>query len=110
MNIEYRTKWTVENGIAVIRQLQNTAHLCGYHLALAGGILNRGYSAKDLDIMVLPMGSLGQKWETFKIEIEQTLNITVDNLSDSYPDETAAGRAVYVAMNHPNGRIDFLRY
>lgn len=28
----------------------------GYYLAMGGGIINRGFSDKDLDLIILPMG------------------------------------------------------
>ncbi len=49
--------WTLEEGLAFIRDLQPKAWANGYHLALAGGVLNRGESFKDLDIIVMGMSN-----------------------------------------------------
>lgn len=46
--------WTMEQGLVVVRTLQPLAQLFGYHIALGGGVLNRGASDKDLDLYFLP--------------------------------------------------------
>lgn len=47
--------WTLDEAVKLIRNLQPKAHKLGYHLALAGGVLNNGTSDKDLDILAVPM-------------------------------------------------------
>lgn len=47
--------WTMEDGVTLIRDLQTKALHKGYHLALGGGVLNRGFSYNDLDIVALPL-------------------------------------------------------
>ena len=47
--------WTLEEGLAVIRTIQPYIHTLGYHVALAGGVLNIGHSLKDLDLVFLPL-------------------------------------------------------
>lgn len=53
--------WTFENAIRVIRALQPATREFNYHLALGGGVLNKSYSNKDLDLYFLPMGGFGSK-------------------------------------------------
>lgn len=48
-------KWTIEEGLTLIRGLQPQAKTFGYHIALGGGVLNKGVSEKDLDLYFLPM-------------------------------------------------------
>ena len=48
-------RWTLEEGLELIRTIQTKALHKGYHLALGGGVLNRGWSLNDLDIIALPM-------------------------------------------------------
>lgn len=48
--------WTIETGINFVRSLQDVSRKYGYHVALGGGVLNRGYSEHDLDVYFLPMG------------------------------------------------------
>jgi hypothetical protein len=46
--------WTLDEALAFIRQFQQDAMNHGFYLALAGGVLNNGYSAKDLDLVAVP--------------------------------------------------------
>jgi hypothetical protein len=47
--------WGLSDALDVIRPLQFKALQYGYHLALGGGVLNKGMSSNDLDIIVLPL-------------------------------------------------------
>ncbi len=47
--------WILEDGLRTIRAIQADLKPLGYHAALAGGVLNLGYSFKDLDIVFLPL-------------------------------------------------------
>ena len=47
--------WTLAEGLDVVRQLQPVTWEFGYHLALGGGVVNRGSSTKDLDLYFLPL-------------------------------------------------------
>ena len=42
--------WTFNQAIEVARELEPLAIRCGYHTAIGGGVVQRGWSAKDLDI------------------------------------------------------------
>lgn len=48
-------KWTLEEALMLIRGLQPETRKFGYHLCLGGGVLNKGFSDKDLDLYFLPM-------------------------------------------------------
>lgn len=48
-------RWTIEEGLTLIRGLQPQAKAYGYHIALGGGVLNKGTSEKDLDLYFLPL-------------------------------------------------------
>lgn len=45
--------WTLEAGLALVRTLEK-ALAPNYHAALGGGVLHRGESNHDLDIIILP--------------------------------------------------------
>lgn len=47
-------KWDLITGIALARKLELLAIPINCHIALGGGVLQRGYSYKDLDIFVYP--------------------------------------------------------
>lgn len=46
--------WRLPDALEVIRTLQPEAMSCGYALSLGGGVLNAGFSWKDLDIVAVP--------------------------------------------------------
>lgn len=46
--------WTLADALTVVRTLQPQLHARWWHVALGGGVLNRGSSAKDLDLYFLP--------------------------------------------------------
>ena len=48
---------TLEDALEIIRYMQPLAKECNYYLALAGGVLNKGYSRNDLDIIAVPATS-----------------------------------------------------
>ena len=47
--------WNLEDGLKLVRALQPETRRFGYHLALGGGVLNRGESKKDIDLYFLPL-------------------------------------------------------
>lgn len=49
------TRWTLEDALTVIRPLQAEIKKFHYHLCLGGGVLNKGYSEKDLDLYFMPL-------------------------------------------------------
>ena len=79
-----RAAWYLEEALQIIRMLQPSARSCGYHLALAGGVLNTGSSSNDLDIIVLPLGHGLSKESTFIKYLTFTMHHKV-NYSHAYP-------------------------
>lgn len=49
-----RVIWTLRQGIKLVRKLQPALHARHYHVALGGGVLNKGWSVKDLDLYFMP--------------------------------------------------------
>jgi len=47
--------WALDLALKVIRLIQPKIRNFGYHCALGGGVLNKGYSTKDLDLYMLPL-------------------------------------------------------
>jgi hypothetical protein len=45
-------RWTLEQGVEFIRKLEPVVESLGYHVGLTGGVLYRGNSTKDLDVIV----------------------------------------------------------
>lgn len=89
-------EWTLTEGVELIRAAQPFARHAGYHLGIAGGVLNKGYSNHDLDIVVMPLNSneharsLEGLWRAFRI-----LGCSEDffEVTARYPQEH--GRVIY---------------
>lgn len=61
LDAERSPTWTLASGLKLIRAIQPEVRKVGYHIALGGGVLNKGLSYKDLDIYCLPMMSGGRQ-------------------------------------------------
>jgi len=46
--------WKIDEALKLIRDIQPHARMNDYNLALAGGVLDKGFSDNDLDIIVIP--------------------------------------------------------
>ena len=46
--------WTLEEGLVLIRTIQPLMRGRKWHVALGGGVLTNGLSAKDIDLYVMP--------------------------------------------------------
>lgn len=77
--------WTLDSALPVIRELQFKALQCGYHLALGGGVLNKGQSFNDLDIYALTMDNTPQHKKKFLEIAEQYLGPFSSLLPPSVP-------------------------
>jgi len=51
--------WTLEQGVAFCRKVEDLLVPAGFHCALGGGVLQKGESFKDLDVFVYPHKSDG---------------------------------------------------
>lgn len=47
--------WTLEEAVPLLKELREVTTKVGFAVALAGSILYRGTSTKDLDIVVFPL-------------------------------------------------------
>lgn len=50
-------KWTLDEALVLCRRIQEAVVTTGYHVALGGGVLLRGYSHKDVDVFLYPNDS-----------------------------------------------------
>lgn len=46
--------WTLDDAVTLIRSVQPAVMQAGYYMALAGGVLNKGTSLTDLDLVIVP--------------------------------------------------------
>jgi hypothetical protein len=46
--------WTLEQGLAYIRPLEQQCFNMGFNIGLMGSVIHKGWSGKDLDIVAVP--------------------------------------------------------
>jgi hypothetical protein len=46
--------WSLDNALELVREIQPQLHARKYHVAMGGGVLNKGFSEKDLDLYIFP--------------------------------------------------------
>lgn len=105
------TPWYLEEGVKMIRDMQERAWSKGFHLNLGGGVLNKGYSRSDLDILVMyglyeesydRLGLVNEFKYHYDLRLEDTVEkcdvITVYKLRENNP----LGRRIdLVFLNNP---------
>lgn len=99
--------WTLEEGIAFARELEKYMD-DWFHTALAGSVLHKGESFKDVDIIVYPHNTqtfmepetvVKQRLEKFGLEFDhQRIG------GDEYPDK----KLVYIYKTKEGKRVDIL--
>ena len=60
----FRSDWTLEDGLDMARQLRRVAAGYGWHVAIGGGVVHRGWSNKDLDLVMFPHDSTRETFNT----------------------------------------------
>lgn len=104
MNIEQmKPMWTIEEALDLIRPMQGLALYENFNLGLAGGVLDRGDSYKDLDIICLPRSRKTANRESFIEEMKSVLlskgifDIKVDSFDDGagWSGEILDGRIIW---------------
>jgi hypothetical protein len=54
--------WDIDAGLLLVRTIQQDIRKFGFHVAIGGGVVNNGFSEKDLDLYFLPMGGFTANW------------------------------------------------
>lgn len=65
----YPKQWTLAQAIDFVRQLDKLIRPVGYFAGIAGGVLIRGSSEKDLDVMIMPLNKdpIGKFNDLYKV-------------------------------------------
>lgn len=83
--VQAKDAWTLDEAVKLIRQMQPLAFECGYHLNLGGGVLNKGFSNKDLDILAM-FGSFESELKTNQlVEIFKNYGFSVTYVAKEFP-------------------------
>jgi hypothetical protein len=73
MKIEPQLQWTLDQAIDLVRQLELKLKRVynHYHVALGGSVLHKGFSNKDLDIIIYPHKTTHQGINWMKSALRQ---------------------------------------
>lgn len=69
--------WTIEEGLEFVRRLQPGAAERGFNLSLGGGVLNKGESLHDLDVVVAPAKDAKPDVEAFVDWVSDAASLTI---------------------------------
>lgn len=83
--------WNLEDALSFIRTQQPLCMQAGYYLALAGGVLNKGKSLNDLDLVAMPM--------TEESCIEKLLVVLSKSVTVTIVDEKSVVSAVHITSS-----------
>lgn len=98
--------WKLETAVAVCRKLEEV--LDGeYHVALAGSVLHKGSSNKDLDIFLYPHHTAFFSEADLLGVIEKTFSLDGLELCVGNEEYARDGKTVYKAYLTCGKRIDF---
>lgn len=101
-------KWTFEEGVEEVKQLEKFLIPHGYHCALGGSVLHKGSSTCDLDIFIYPHKTSKTKsmLELLEAYYRATLIHANHEDSKSTTEDDIDGKKVFYIR--PDGqRIDF---
>ena len=97
--------WTLLEALPLIRALQPETRKFGMHLALGGGVLNKGESKKDLDLYFLPMDNGGKVEVALMLAFLESLWGTSEPIGNAEYDDVTA-YTYKVKFDYAGKRID----
>ena len=109
-------QWELDEALILLRELQPKCHALQYHVALGGGVLNRGYSDKDLDLFFFPFNNdvVAVVPDALREVLQATLgdeytlggpSVETEDIDRAYPNQERLFRARYTYRNG-NKRTD----
>lgn len=110
-----RHRFYLPDALLLVRQLQAIAWPLNYHVTLGGGILNHGYSDKDMDIYMLPIyprpddgRAVGHDVAKLVAKVSYVLGTAVQDYSDkpSLPADVPVNKTCFAeALHYQNTKI-----
>lgn len=96
--------WELVSALDLVRELQWQVTRFDYHIAIGGGVINKGQSFKDLDLYFLPMGKSSPHKLTAFLDKQWGVHVEVN---EDYPETSKFVYIRYdpIIANRPR-RID----
>lgn len=98
--------WTLEDGLTLLRALQDDSRDYGYHLCIGGGVVNAGHSRKDLDLYFIPLDNGGTNVEGLRSWLGRKLGEGSAIADPNYPENPNSVYAVKLKYGPLGKRID----
>lgn len=99
-------QWGMDEALRLVRRMQKDVRPLGYHIALGGGVLNKGYSDKDLDLYFLPCLGERHKPASLMTMLSREWG-TASKIGTSGGDSNGSELYIHkVKFESPYGRID----
>lgn len=96
--------WGMSDALDLVRSIQPVLHSKHWHVSLGGGVLNKGVSAKDLDLYFHPFDDDGAKTAIMPL-LEALWGQAIRLGDDAYPPSAHYSQKVKFSL--PSGkRID----
>lgn len=94
--------WTLDQALEMARYLQPLVKKYNYHIALGGGVLNKGLSFKDLDLYFMSLDN-GKKNDTKGLVtfLISKLSTPVSLMNPKYGEDEDSLPYIYKAKFHP---------
>jgi len=54
--------WTLDNALSFVRELNIRLNTVGFYVGITGGVLFKGESQKDLDVIIYPTSTTDMDW------------------------------------------------
>lgn len=98
-------KWTLDEAISFVRELNKLANKRGYHLGIAGSVLINGESSNDLDIYAFPLHYEDSRPDERELVVLlRTLDFNIKPLENGEYNESYAN--IYRFYDSKNRTID----
>lgn len=96
--------WTLDTALEFIREIQPVVEELGWHTGLTGGVLQRGVSTKDVDIIFYPGKTvLGGSPQAVLIALKNNFRLCAMLRSPYHEDDT---KMVFMGIMPDKRRVD----
>lgn len=99
--------WNLNEGVEFIRNLELVLDKIGYHSGLTGSVLYKGFSEKDLDVMVYPHKTTNEKTVEEVLTVLEVASIKVVEQRDHTGFTNCADSKTVYHCEWKGKRIDF---
>ena len=105
-----RLTWTLEDAVALLRELEPLVASVGYHVGVLGSVLIQGQSQKDLDILLYPHNSSHQNTDRVRDVLREAgleLDVSADQVHAKWWNSGSTDTKYVEVWSYKGRRVDF---